>query len=141
MMDGNRDTTTWNQYAWYQMATAYNFSANYLEWNRRQRRLSGMFLVLAHFYRAQRSCGKVMFSQHALGRTPPRADTPPGQTPRPPPPDGHCSGWYASCWNAFLCFTKVKLYNHELCVVVHWFHYYHFYCFSLKTDKHSKFNF
>ena len=28
------------------------------------------------------------------------ADTPPGQTP--PPPDGHCSGRYASYWNAFL---------------------------------------
>ena len=53
----------------------------------------------------------------------PRADTPPGLTPpwadttqqtscgqtppsrhqqTPPPRDGHCSGWYASYWNAFL---------------------------------------
>ena len=44
------------------------------------------------------SCGKVMFSQ-ASGRHPPwhaptQADHPPG--------DDHCSGWYASFWNAFL---------------------------------------
>ena len=45
------------------------------------------------------------------------ADTPPGrhphgQTPRgrhlPPPPDGHCSGRYASYWNAFLLIFFVK---------------------------------
>ena len=32
-------------------------------------------------------------------------DTPPGRQPpgRPPPPGGHCSGQYASYWNAFLC--------------------------------------
>ena len=69
------------------------------------------------------SCGKVMFSQvslcpqgggvHPLPRQ--KIDTPwedihtPRQTPlmgRPPPPlptaDGHCSGRYASYWNAFL---------------------------------------
>ena len=72
-------------------------------------------------------CGCV--SQHALGHTPPvhagththphpaqcmLACTLPGQTPPPgrhthislgqipPPPDGHCSKWYASYWNAFL---------------------------------------
>ena len=27
--------------------------------------------------------------------------TAPGR-PSPPPPNGHCSGWYASYWNAFL---------------------------------------
>ena len=32
-------------------------------------------------------------SQHALGQTPPWADT---------TPDSHCCGWYASYWNAFL---------------------------------------
>ena len=35
--------------------------------------------------------------------SPPRTDTFPGQTPPPgkhPPPDGHCSGRYASYWNA-----------------------------------------
>ena len=105
---------------------------------------------LTYFYRPQRSCSKVMFSQvsvilftggrgcvwqktlsrhplarHPLGRHPPadtplgkhplgrrpRADTPPtGQTPpmQTPPAecmlayDGHCSGRYASYWNAFL---------------------------------------
>ena len=38
-------------------------------------------------------------SQHALGQT-----NPPGQTPLlgRHPPDGHCSGQYASYWNAFL---------------------------------------
>ena len=38
-------------------------------------------------------------SQHALGQTPPRK-TSPRQTP--PSPEGHCSGRYASYWNAFL---------------------------------------
>ena len=44
------------------------------------------------------------------GQTPPGRHPldkhPPGQTPplgrHPPPLDGHCSGRYASCWNAFL---------------------------------------
>ena len=76
-----------------------------------------------HYYRPQRSCGKVMFSvknsvhrglsaRHPQANTPPRqtppwADTPtpldrpPRQTP-PPPADGHCSGRSASYWNAFL---------------------------------------
>ena len=34
-------------------------------------------------------------------RHPPRADTPKEQT-SPPGRDGHCCGWYASYWNAFL---------------------------------------
>ena len=37
--------------------------------------------------------------QHALGQTPP------GQTPSP---DGHCSGRYASYWNASLCLYFVS---------------------------------
>ena len=55
-----------------------------------------------------------MFSQASVINPPgqtPRADTPPRKTPplgrhppgRHPPPDGHCSGRYASYWNAFLC--------------------------------------
>ena len=45
---------------------------------------------------------------HALGQAAPlpsaRWDTPPGQTPtgQTSPPHGHCSGRYASYWNAFL---------------------------------------
>ena len=72
-------------------------------------------------------------SQHAPGKTPsppgqtprgrhpldrhPRADTSPGQTPPcpvhagipPPSADGHCSGRYASYWNAFLLNMKEDL--------------------------------
>ena len=65
--------------------------------------------------------------RHPLGRQPPPADpawadtlpgqTPPRQTPLPsrhslpgqtppPPRDGHCSGRYASYWNAFLFNTS-----------------------------------
>ena len=43
--------------------------------------------------------------QLPLGRHPPAGIHPPGR----PPWDGHCSGWYASYWNAFLfhkCFCK-----------------------------------
>ena len=83
------------------------------------------------YYRPQRSCGKVIFSQACVknsvnrgwgvsasvhgGIHPPPGQTPPGQTPpslgRPPwadtpradtLPDGHCSGRYVSYWNAFL---------------------------------------
>ena len=63
-------------------------------------------------YRPQRNCGKIMFLHLSVilftggggvWQTPPQADTPrqtpPGQTP-PPPGDGHCSGRYASYWNA-----------------------------------------
>ena len=72
----------------------------------------------------KRSCGKVMFLHlsvsHSVhkggclpqcmlgytpspGQTPPPAwaGTPPGRHP-PPPADVHCSGRYASYWNAFL---------------------------------------
>ena len=76
-----------------------------------------------HYYRPQRSCGKVMFSvknsvhrglsaRHPQANTPPRGKHlpgrhphPPGQTPQadtPPPADGYCSGRSASYWNAFL---------------------------------------
>ena len=72
-----------------------------------------------NFYRPQRSCGKIMFSQASvilftgggvsdrpLGQNPLSRHTP-GQTPypwadTPPPADGYCSGQYASYWNAFL---------------------------------------
>ena len=68
--------------------------------------------VLSHFYRPQTKLRKgnvftpVSYSVHRagclpqcmLGYTPP-ADTPQG---RPPAADGHCSGRYASYWNAFL---------------------------------------
>ena len=66
------------------------------------------------------SCGKVMFSQvcvknsvrgeevsvplHAGIHTPPAL----GRN-FPPPRDGHCSGWYASYWNAFLLLAATKL--------------------------------
>ena len=75
------------------------------------------------YYRPQRSCGKVIFSQacvknsvhgggvsapvHAGIHTHPRADNP-RQTP-PPPHDGHCNGRYASYWNIFL-FQNVACY-------------------------------
>ena len=90
------------------------------------------YMGSAYFYRPQRSCGKVIFSQASVshsvhsGGVHPRAGTPPGQVhprgrctpwqvhplgrctpwagtpPTPPPHDGHCSGWYASYCNAFL---------------------------------------
>ena len=69
-----------------------------------------------HFYRPQRSCCKVMFSQASVilftgegvwqtpppppGRHSPQVDTRPGR--HPPPRDGYCSGRYVSYWNAFL---------------------------------------
>ena len=116
-------------------------------------------LVSCHYYRPQRSCGKVMFlhlsvshsvhkgvypsmywgrhppgqtypsmhwdrhnppgrhipacpgadtpladiSQHALGQTPSPGHTYPSMHwDRPPPPNSHCSGRFASYWNAFL---------------------------------------
>ena len=53
-----------------------------------------------------------LLGRHPLGRHP-QADTPLGRHPipqaypqdrhPPPPQDGHCSGRYASYWNAFLC--------------------------------------
>ena len=59
------------------------------------------------------SCGRVMFSQACVrnfvyrGWCPPPDRHPPGETrpkqaPPRPPRDGHCRGWYASYWNAFL---------------------------------------
>ena len=66
-----------------------------------------------HFYRPKRSCGKVMFSQASVilftGGVSQQAL---GQTPRmqtPPPPDGHCSGRYASYWNSFLFANVFKI--------------------------------
>ena len=57
---------------------------------------TGMFAC----YRPQRSCGKVMFLHLSVILF----------TGGPPPPaDGHCSGRYASFWNAFLSFQIVLL--------------------------------
>ena len=82
-------------------------------------------------YRPQHSCGKVMFLHMSVilstGRwqadtlpnrqTHPRqADTPWADTP-PPPRDDHCSGRYASYWNAFLfscSFLAKNLQNNRL---------------------------
>ena len=79
------------------------------------------------FYRPQRSCGMVMFlhvsvilstgggvSGRPPGQTPPHpwadtlpwANTPPPRADTLPPRDGHCSGRYASYWNAFLFFVN-----------------------------------
>ena len=66
------------------------------------------------YYRPQRSCGKVMFSQACVKNSVHRGegvcpsacwDTLPGQTP----PGGHCSERYASYWNAFLLLRLITL--------------------------------
>ena len=73
-----------------------------------------------YFYRPQRSCGKVMFSQASVilfmggvWQTPPGQTPIPGQTPPPgrqPPADDYCSGRYASYWNAFLyCLCRLSV--------------------------------
>ena len=67
-----------------------------------------------YIYRPQRSCEGYVFTgmclftwgggclpQCMLGYQPPEADSPPGADP-PPRRDGHCCGWYACYWNAFL---------------------------------------
>ena len=62
------------------------------------------------------SPGCVKNSVHERGEvyTPPRQTphlgrhTPPRQTPTPPISDGHCSGRYASYWNAFLLILQLK---------------------------------
>ena len=68
------------------------------------------------------SCGKVMFSQASVilstegrripsGQTPPAGQTSLRQTPpsrHPPPRDSHCSGRYASYWNAFLYWQHLR---------------------------------
>ena len=79
------------------------------------------------------SCGKVMFSsvcqEFCLGCGVPASGSggvhPPGETPHtlgrhpqgkhPLPRDGHCSGRYASYWNAFLFLSIILL----LYVVIH----------------------
>ena len=80
------------------------------------------------YYRPQRSCGKVIFSQASVilstggvcqtppGRHPLCRHHPPGQTTsllgrhplgrHTPPADGYCCGRYASYWNAFLFLNK-----------------------------------
>ena len=79
-----------------------------------------------YFYCPQHSCGKVMFLHVSVilskaggcladtpqADNPPPADTRLSRHPRPPPPqippsDGHCSGWYASYWNAFMSSSVV----------------------------------
>ena len=80
-------------------------------------------------YCPQQSCRKVIFSQasvshsvhrgclpqYMLGYTPRPGTPPPPWAGKPPPGrytphDGHCSGWYASYWNAFLFFTPSTYY-------------------------------
>ena len=51
-----------------------------------------------------RVCDSVHRRRGGAGR---QADTPLGRYP--PPPDSHCSGWYASYWNAFLFFIQLNL--------------------------------
>ena len=80
------------------------FSNNRISWSLKE--FSGIvgttLLVFFHFYRPQRSCGKVMFLHlSVILFTGGLADTT-GQIPPPLPGDGHCSGKYASYWNAFL---------------------------------------
>ena len=78
----------------------------------------------AYFTVRNSRCGKVMFmgGVHPPRQTPhPQADTPLsrhplGQTPpgrHPPPSDDHCSGRYASYWNAFL-FTHTCIFSSAL---------------------------
>ena len=86
-------------------------------------------LYFYHYYRPQRSCDKIMFSQASVilftggvadtpwtdtprGQTPPLARHPPRADTHTPPAQCmlgytplHCSGWYASYWNAFLYFN------------------------------------
>ena len=79
---------------------------------------------MQYFYRPQRSCGKVIFSQVCVKNSVQgvsasvhaRRYTPHGQTSlrrHPPgqiPPNGHCSRRYASYWNAFWLF-KINAVN------------------------------
>ena len=65
------------------------------------------------------SCGNVMFSQASVilstgrgGVHPPWADTTPRQTPSPTQ-DSHCSGRYASYWNAFMFSINLLSLIHE----------------------------
>ena len=77
---------------------------NEIGYHERSAKTGGIFTV------RNSSRGKVMFSQESVctqgggGVHPPRqkADTTPRWADTPPPADGHCSGWYASYWNAFL---------------------------------------
>ena len=93
--------------------------------------VSGMNAI---YYRPQRSCGKVMFlhlsvilftrgvsNRHLPGQTPPWADTGlplladtglPLLADTPPQGDDHCSGRYASYWNAFLLIMCTHLATH-----------------------------
>ena len=50
------------------------------------------------------SCGKVMFLQNCVKNSAQGGCTPLG---RHPPPVGHCSGRYASYWNAFLLLAVI----------------------------------
>ena len=95
-----------------------------------------MYTTRSENYRQQRSCSKVIFSQASVilsmgksakhlspGRHPPEAHipwkhprkyTPPPPPEAHPPPNGHCSGRYASYWNAFvfdLSFVDITTYK------------------------------
>ena len=76
------------------------------------------FTKTEFYYRPIRSCGKVMFLHlsvilftggRGVWQTPQKQPSPPvaepplqNRHPNPPPRDSHCSGQYASYWNAFL---------------------------------------
>ena len=61
------------------------------------------------------TCLSACWDTHTPGQIPPWVDTHPGQTyiplgrNSPPPPGGHCSGRYASYWNAFLFYMRLSI--------------------------------
>ena len=87
-----------------------------------------VFFYTTNIYRPERSCGKVMFlhlsvilftggclADTPLGRHAPlQADTP-CWADTPTQSDGHCSGWYASYWYAFLFHILVIRQRRSLC--------------------------
>ena len=106
-----------------------------------------LICTTSHFYRPQRSCGKVMFSEASVilftgggrhpspGRHPALPSTcwdrnPPAQCMLgySPSPHGHCSGRCASYWNAFLYCDYLHSPTHRPISVS--LHGYHMFCFG-----------